>query len=215
MVLSALGPCIRVASTISNLLLVASDIEMWYFALLYDALAQLSTNEVAEVATVAVLSPISEWLSVDGDDSVTNPRLPEPSVFSTWSAEPSEVGKPNPLMVTVPVPLPVNSRLAFDAFVETVLSSMVTPSTVNALFVISVVNVPAAGVVAPITVLSIVPLLMSAFAITICPVPAGEMTRSEFVVVVCGEIMTMPGLPSVPAADSIRLNSQGEIEGLF
>jgi len=27
--------------------------------------------------------------------------------------------------------------------------------------------------------------------------------------------MTMPGLPSVPAADSIRLNPQGEIEGLF
>jgi len=38
---------------------------------------------------------------------------------------------------------------------------------------------------------------------------------AEFIVVVCGEIMTMPGLPSVPAADSIRLNSQGEIEGLF
>ena len=38
---------------------------------------------------------------------------------------------------------------------------------------------------------------------------------AEFIVVICGEIMTMPGLPSVPAADSIRLNSQGEIEGLF
>jgi len=36
-----------------------------------------------------------------------------------------------------------------------------------------------------------------------------------FVVVVCGEIMTMPGLPRVPAAESIRLNEQGEIEGLF
>ena len=38
---------------------------------------------------------------------------------------------------------------------------------------------------------------------------------AEFIVVICGEIMTMPGLPSVPAADSIRLNSKGEIEGLF
>ena len=38
---------------------------------------------------------------------------------------------------------------------------------------------------------------------------------AEFVVVVCGEIMTMPGLPRVPAADSIRLNNKGEIEGLF
>ncbi len=38
---------------------------------------------------------------------------------------------------------------------------------------------------------------------------------AEFVVVVCGEIMTMPGLPRVPAADSIKLNDEGEIEGLF
>ncbi len=38
---------------------------------------------------------------------------------------------------------------------------------------------------------------------------------AEFIVVVCGEIMTMPGLPRVPAADSIKLNDKGEIEGLF
>ena len=38
---------------------------------------------------------------------------------------------------------------------------------------------------------------------------------AEFIVVVCGEIMTMPGLPRVPAADSIKLNKEGEIEGLF
>ena len=36
-----------------------------------------------------------------------------------------------------------------------------------------------------------------------------------FIVVVCGAIMTMPGLPRVPAADSIKLNKNGEIEGLF
>ena len=38
---------------------------------------------------------------------------------------------------------------------------------------------------------------------------------AEFIVVVCGAIMTMPGLPRIPAADSIRLNDKGEIEGLF
>ncbi len=36
-----------------------------------------------------------------------------------------------------------------------------------------------------------------------------------FVVVVCGEIMTMPGLPRKPAAENIHLNDAGEIEGLF
>ena len=36
-----------------------------------------------------------------------------------------------------------------------------------------------------------------------------------FVVVICGAIMTMPGLPKIPAADSIKLNKKGEIEGLF
>ncbi|MCH9005380.1 MAG: formate--tetrahydrofolate ligase [Proteobacteria bacterium] len=38
---------------------------------------------------------------------------------------------------------------------------------------------------------------------------------AEFVVVVCGAIMTMPGLPRVPAADAIRVNAKGRIEGLF
>ncbi|MFY0734586.1 formate--tetrahydrofolate ligase [Aurantimonas sp. NFXS3] len=36
-----------------------------------------------------------------------------------------------------------------------------------------------------------------------------------FVVAICGEIMTMPGLPSKPAAETIRLNADGEVEGLF
>ena len=36
-----------------------------------------------------------------------------------------------------------------------------------------------------------------------------------FVVVVCGEIMTMPGLPRVPAANTIHLNEAGMVEGLF
>ncbi len=36
-----------------------------------------------------------------------------------------------------------------------------------------------------------------------------------FVVAICGEIMTMPGLPRTPAAETIRFDAQGRIEGLF
>jgi formate--tetrahydrofolate ligase len=49
-------------------------------------------------------------------------------------------------------------------------------------------------------------------------VPVREVRLSAgagFVVVVCGEIMTMPGLPRVPAANSIHLNAEGQVEGLF
>jgi formate--tetrahydrofolate ligase len=49
-------------------------------------------------------------------------------------------------------------------------------------------------------------------------VPVREVILSagaEFIVVVCGDIMRMPGLPKVPAAEVIRLNEQGQIEGLF
>ncbi len=49
-------------------------------------------------------------------------------------------------------------------------------------------------------------------------VPVREIKLSagaEFLVVICGEIMTMPGLPKVPAANTIRLNDRGEVEGLF
>jgi formate--tetrahydrofolate ligase len=49
-------------------------------------------------------------------------------------------------------------------------------------------------------------------------VPVRELRLSagaEFIVVVTGDIMTMPGLPKVPSADTIRLNDQGQIEGLF
>ncbi|MEE9454309.1 MAG: formate--tetrahydrofolate ligase [Paracoccaceae bacterium] len=49
-------------------------------------------------------------------------------------------------------------------------------------------------------------------------VPIREVRLSAgagFVVVVCGEIMTMPGLPRKPAAEDIRLNDAGQIEGLF
>ncbi len=49
-------------------------------------------------------------------------------------------------------------------------------------------------------------------------IPIREVRLSsgaEFIVVVCGSIMTMPGLPKKPAADSIMLNKKGEVEGLF
>jgi formate--tetrahydrofolate ligase len=49
-------------------------------------------------------------------------------------------------------------------------------------------------------------------------VPIREVRLSagaEFLVVVCGEVMTMPGLPRVPAANSIRLDESGQIAGLF
>ncbi|NCO86901.1 MAG: formate--tetrahydrofolate ligase [Rhodobacterales bacterium] len=49
-------------------------------------------------------------------------------------------------------------------------------------------------------------------------VPVREVRLSAgagFVVVICGEIMTMPGLPRVPSAETIRLNAAGQIEGLF
>ena len=36
-----------------------------------------------------------------------------------------------------------------------------------------------------------------------------------FVVALCGAVMTMPGLPRVPAAHSIHVNADGQIEGLF
>ena len=49
-------------------------------------------------------------------------------------------------------------------------------------------------------------------------IPIRELRLSagaEFVVALCGEMMTMPGLPTRPAAENIRLNDAGEIEGLF
>ena len=38
---------------------------------------------------------------------------------------------------------------------------------------------------------------------------------AEFIVAICGNIMTMPGLPRIPAANNIRVNEDGQIEGLF
>jgi formate--tetrahydrofolate ligase len=49
-------------------------------------------------------------------------------------------------------------------------------------------------------------------------IPVREVRLSAgagFVVAICGEIMTMPGLPRVPSSETIMLNDQGQIEGLF
>ena len=49
-------------------------------------------------------------------------------------------------------------------------------------------------------------------------VPIREVRLSAgagFIVVVCGQIMTMPGLPRTPAAESISINPDGQVEGLF
>jgi formate--tetrahydrofolate ligase len=49
-------------------------------------------------------------------------------------------------------------------------------------------------------------------------VPVREVRLSAgagFIVAICGEIMTMPGLPKVPSAEVIRLNEAGQVEGLF
>ncbi|MCY4208518.1 MAG: formate--tetrahydrofolate ligase [Roseovarius sp.] len=49
-------------------------------------------------------------------------------------------------------------------------------------------------------------------------IPVREVRLSAgagFIVAICGEIMTMPGLPRKPAAESIRLNGEGLVEGLF
>ena len=49
-------------------------------------------------------------------------------------------------------------------------------------------------------------------------IPIRELRLSagaEFVVALCGEMMTMPGLPRAPAAEAIHINEKGEIEGLF
>jgi formate--tetrahydrofolate ligase len=49
-------------------------------------------------------------------------------------------------------------------------------------------------------------------------VPVREVRLSAgagFVVAICGEILTMPGLPRQPSSEKIFLNDQGQIEGLF
>jgi formate--tetrahydrofolate ligase len=54
--------------------------------------------------------------------------------------------------------------------------------------------------------------------------PSGHMVNirevrlaagAEFVVMVCGDIMTMPGLPKVPSADHIDIDESGKVVGLF
>lgn len=49
-------------------------------------------------------------------------------------------------------------------------------------------------------------------------IPIREVRLSAgagFIVAICGEIMTMPGLPSVPAAEAIHVDDTGQVQGLF
>ncbi|MDK2759246.1 MAG: formate--tetrahydrofolate ligase [Blastomonas fulva] len=60
------------------------------------------------------------------------------------------------------------------------------------------------------------PTLLGAPSGHVLPVREVKLSAGAgFVVAICGEIMTMPGLPRVPAAESIRFDARGEIEGLF
>ena len=49
-------------------------------------------------------------------------------------------------------------------------------------------------------------------------IPVREVRLSAgagFIVAICGAIMTMPGLPSVPAAEAIHVDDEGQVQGLF
>lgn len=60
------------------------------------------------------------------------------------------------------------------------------------------------------------PNLMGAPSDHVVPIREVRLSAgAEFLVVVCGDIMTMPGLPRVPAANNIGLDENGLVEGLF
>jgi len=60
------------------------------------------------------------------------------------------------------------------------------------------------------------PLLMGAPSGHDVPIREVRLSAgAEFIVVVCGEIMTMPGLPRIPASEGIDVDDEGLIQGLF
>ena len=60
------------------------------------------------------------------------------------------------------------------------------------------------------------PLLMGAPSGHDVPIREVRLSAgAEFIVVVCGEVMTMPGLPRIPAAENIDVDDEGLIQGLF
>jgi len=60
------------------------------------------------------------------------------------------------------------------------------------------------------------PLLMGAPSGHDVPIREVRLSAgAEFIIVVCGEIMTMPGLPKIPAAENINVDNEGLIQGLF
>ena len=59
------------------------------------------------------------------------------------------------------------------------------------------------------------PLLMGAPSNHDVPIREVRLSAGAGIVVVCGEIMTMPGLPKKPAAENINVDDKGLIQGLF
>ena len=60
------------------------------------------------------------------------------------------------------------------------------------------------------------PLLMGAPSGHDVPIREVRLSAgAEFIVVVCGEVMTMPGLPKIPASENINVDDKGLIQGLF
>ena len=141
--------CVTFASTSSNLLFVESVMEMKYFALLTAVLLKLVISVTAELETGVDPSAIVEWLRVA--PAVAKDRTPDPLVVMNWPTLPSVVGILNPLMSTLPEPFADSSKFALEAFVDMVLSVIVTPSITADVLAVTVVKVPATAVVAPIS----------------------------------------------------------------
>ena len=60
------------------------------------------------------------------------------------------------------------------------------------------------------------PLLMGAPSGHDVPIREVRLSAgAEFIVVICGEVMTMPGLPKIPASENINVDDKGLIQGLF
>ena len=107
--------------------------------------------------------------------TVSKLKVPDPSVTSACPAVPSDVGRvnatPPEVITTAPVPLAFISKGAFEAFVEIVLSVIVTPSSVEAPVTPNVVETVAAPVTA-----SVEPLKLKLPSAVIADVPVPVRT---------------------------------------
>ena len=113
------------------------------------------------VSLLKVNSAVQSWMSVTPNSigDVTKVKAFDPSVRKICPVDPSDAGRVNPFMLTAPDPFPFSSKLSFDRDAVMLLSVIVTPVVdklpLAAGSKVKVVNVPAAGVPAPITVLSL------------------------------------------------------------